>query len=319
MKSPLIAAALASVIFAVTGAAAQMPKAPPIVITDPAPDGVRIDAGGVFGNWFPAPGPGSHPGVLVLGGSEGGLGAGATKEARSLSKEGFSVLQLSYFGGPGEPAMLVDVPLETFTKGLAWLRAQPGVDPRRIGLLGGSKGGEAVLIVAARDPGVKAVVSTMPSSVSWPGINYAPQMAASWTVDGAPLPYLPYAFGPNTHSVFDIYNDGLKALDAHPEAATPVEKIAGAIMLVCGEADTLWPSCPMSDQIASRLKANGRPAPAMLRYADAGHAVFGPPVDKSSPNYVALGSLGGTADGNAAARNDAWPKAVAFLKSKLGD
>ena len=266
MKPILFAAAVALASLTLANAAtAQIPKAPPIVITDPAPDGTRVDANGVFGNYFAAPGGGTHPGVLLLGGSEGGLGAGATKEARVLAKAGFNVLQLLFFGAPGEPAMLVDVPLETFTKGLAYLRAQSGVDPKRIGLLGGSKGGEAVLIVAAREPGIKAVISTMPSSVSWPGINYAPTMAASWTVNGAPMPYLPYAFGPNTHSVFDIYNDGLKGIDAHPEAITPVEKITGAIMLVCGEADTLWPSCPMTDQIAARLKAKGRPAPLILR------------------------------------------------------
>ncbi len=318
MKTTLFAAAVALGLFA-TSASAQIPKAPPIVISDPAPDGVRVDANGVFGNYFAAKTPGRHAGVLVLGGSEGGLGKGAMREATELQKEGFDVLQLSYFGAPGEPAMLVGVPLETFTRGLAYLRAQPGVDPRRIGILGGSKGGEAVLIVAAREPGIKAVVSTMPSSVSWPGINYAPTMSPSWTVEGKPLPYLPYAFGPSTHSVFDIYNDGLKAVDANPEAVIPVEKITGAIMLVCGEADTLWPSCPMSDQIAARLKAKGRPAPIILRYADAGHAVFGPPVDKSSPYYASLGSLGGSPEGNAAARNDDWPRAVAFLKSKLGE
>ena len=318
MKPILFVATLASLLL-VGQAFAQIPKAPPIVIADPAPDGVRVDANGVFGNYFAAKTPGKHAGVLVLGGSEGGLGKGAMRDATELQKAGFDVLQLSFFGAPGEPAMLVDVPLETFTRGLAYLRAQPGVDPHRIGILGGSKGGEAVLIVAAREPGIKAVVSTMPSSVSWPGINYAPGMVASWTVNGAPLPYLPYAFGPNTHGVFDIYNDGLKAVDAHPEAVTPVEKITGAVMLVCGEADTLWPSCPMTDQIAARLKAYGRPAPVILRYPDAGHAVFGPPVDKSSPNYASLGSLGGSPEGNAAARKDDWPKAVAFLKEKLGN
>ncbi len=311
------AAALAALVS--TPIAAQIPTAPPIVISDPAPQGVRIDKDGVFGNWFAAPGSGRQAGVLLLGGSEGGLGKGAMREALELQKAGFNVLQLSYFGAPGEPAMLVNVPLETFTKGLAYLRAQPGVDPSRIGIVGGSKGGEAVLIVAAREPGIRAVISTMPSSVSWPGINYAPTMAASWTLNGQPIAYLPYAFGPNTHSVFDIYNDGFKAVEAHPEAITPVEKITGAIMLVCGEADSLWPSCAMTDQVVARLKAKGRPAPVVLRYADAGHGVFGPPVEKSNPNYANLGSLGGSADGNAAARADGWPRAVAFLKEKLGE
>ena len=73
----------------------------------------------------------------------------------------------------------------------------------------------------------------------------------------------------------------------------------------------------MADQIAARLKANGRPAPAILRYANAGHEVFGLPIDRSSPHFAHLGSLGGTPDGIAAAHEDDWPKTVAFLKNAL--
>jgi hypothetical protein len=40
-------------------------------------------------------------------------------------------------------------------------------------------------------------------------------------------------------------------------------------------------------------------------------------VLKTSPNYERLGSIGGTPDGNAAARTDSWPKALAFLKEHL--
>ena len=85
---------------------------------------------------------------------------------------------------------------------------------------------------------------------------------------------------------------------------------------MCGKDDALWPSCPMADQISGRLTSNGRPAANVLRYKDAGHQVFGPPVDMTKPHEW-LASLGGSADGNAAARDDGWPKVIAFLRAAL--
>ncbi len=96
------------------------------------------------------------------------------------------------------------------------------------------------------------------------------------------------------------------------------QKIAGPVMLVCGKKDSLWPSCPMADQIVARLSANGFAHKVeLLSYADAGHAVFGPPVDPDNPNFSALGSLGGSAAGNQKARQDDWPSAMAFMDEAL--
>ena len=55
----------------------------------------------------------------------------------------------------------------------------------------------------------------------------------------------------------------------------------------------------------------------MLDFPRAGHAVFGPPVDPSSADYADLGSLGGSAAANDAARRTDWPAFLAFLDSAL--
>jgi hypothetical protein len=59
------------------------------------------------------------------------------------------------------------------------------------------------------------------------------------------------------------------------------------------------------------------PSVSVLSYDDAGHAVFGIPVSKTDAHYKQLASLGGSADGNNAARADSWPKVVAFLADAL--
>ena len=310
-----IAAALAPLSASADQPTRPPPAMPPIVVGDPGPNGVRIDKDGVFANFFAAAAKGKRPAILLIGGSEGGLAAGDGGPIKALTAEGFDVLYLCYFGCPGTPPRLVAVPLETFERGLAFLRAQAGVDGRRIAVVGGSKGAEAALLLATRDPKLKAVVAAMPSSVVWPGIAASATLEPSWTERGAPVADLPYAFAAYAKGgIFGLYSEALPTLAQHPEAAIPVERIAGPVLLICGEADSLWPSCRMADQIAERLKAHARPAAVILRYQDAGHAVFGPPVSGPHPW---LASLGGSADGNNAARADAWPKLVAFLEATL--
>jgi dienelactone hydrolase len=308
-----------------SGAAAKAQDPPPAAMTlpppevsDPLPGGERIAGDHVFANFYPGKGEGRRPGVLLLAGSEGGLGGGTGRIAQALAGEGFAVLQLCYFGCPGLPPRLANVPLEIFTQGLAWLKRDPRVDGSRLAVMGGSKGSEPALLLAARAPELKAVVATQPSSVVWPGITFEPEPKPGWTENGSPLDFLPYAKDSETEKgIFFHYKNALAGLGAHPGAVIAVEKIRAPILLVCGEADTLWPSCPMADQIAARLKAKGRRMPTILRYANAGHEVFGLPIDRSSPHFAHLGSLGGTPDGIAAAHEDDWPKTVAFLKTAM--
>jgi hypothetical protein len=89
-----------------------------------------------------------HPGVMVLGGSEGGLGE--PDAALLLASHGFTTLSLAYFGAKGLPATLQNIPLEYFAQALAWLRARPETDPRFVGVLGASRGAEAALLAAIR-------------------------------------------------------------------------------------------------------------------------------------------------------------------------
>jgi dienelactone hydrolase len=299
-------------------AATSPPQMPKPQISDPGPQGVRIDEAGVFANYFAAPGPGKHPAIIVLGGSEGGLGTGSMRDAKALQAHGFNALQLAYFGAPGEPDELASVPLETFDRGLAWLKSRPEVDGSRIGLEGASKGSEAALLFASRSPDIKVVAVGMPSSVVWQGISFTPAARSSWMTGGQAIPFLPYVAGGGYGDIYGGFDRGLKALDSHPDAVIPAERINGSVMLVCGKADTLWPSCPMAEQMAARLKAKGfRHRVELLEYDDAGHGVFGPPVPRDDPKYPTLGSLGGSMDGNNAARGDSWPRLLALLDEAL--
>jgi dienelactone hydrolase len=294
---------------------------PEMEVRDPGPTGVRVERDGLFGNYFPAKGAGPHPAVLLLGGSEGGLSGGVWQMALALQAEGFSVLQLGYFGVPGTPASLERIPLERFDRGLAWLAAQPGVDGQRLALMGASKGAEAVLLVASRNQRLRAVVAGMPTSVVWKGINWSrggESEHSSWMSDGKELPTMPYSQWNMAEGIISVYRsveDPAKRAPAE-RAAIPIERSRASVMLVCGEAETMWPACPMSRALSARASKRGGPRVEILSYRDAGHFVFGPPVPRTSPFYNRLDMFGGTVEGNAAARIDSWPRVMTFLKAE---
>ena len=292
-------------------------KVPPVQVAAPGDTGRRITDAGLLGNYFPA--RGRAPAVLLLGGSEGGLGPDWTNLSKAMQSEGFSVLQLSYFRAPEQNTRLELIPLEYFATALRWLRQQPEVDPARVAIVGFSKGAEAALLVAVRHPDVKAIVAAMPSSVVWPGIAWEETtrpMSSSWSEDRKPLPHLPHVpFDANKGGTMaDNYAASLSAFARHPEAIIPVERIAGRLMLVCAEDDRISPSCPMTRQIEQRLLAYGRPSALVLAYKAAGHPAFGLPLPSANPR---LTNAGGTTEGTNAARADSWKRALAFLKANL--
>jgi dienelactone hydrolase len=299
------------------GIVAAQPRIPPPQLAPAGDTGRRITDEGLLANYFPA--ARKAPAVLLIGGSVGGLSLEMNNAAKALQSEGFSALHLSYFRAPGQNPRLELIPVEYFAAALTWLRRQPEVDPARIAILGGSKGAEAALVVAVRHPELKAVIAALPSSVVWPGIVWGGSetpIGSSWSESGRPVPHLSHApyDADKGGTQADAYGASLESLPKYPEAIIPVERIEGRVLLVCGEADRLWPSCPMARQIEQRLREHGRPAATLLAYHDAGHAAFGLPMPLDDPR---LTSLGGTPQGVAAARSDSWQKAVAFLKAIL--
>lgn len=294
------------------------PWVPPVERAAPGPGGERVTIGGNIGNFYPGPAGRRSPAVLVLGGSEGGLGAGADGRARALNRAGYAVLALSWYRLPGQPERLELVPLETFYQGLDWLAARPDVDPARMAIFGTSKGAEAALLVAARRPQqVRAVVAAMPSHVVWNGFDWSmiPVTNSSWSERGQPVPYLPITTADWSG---DIYGPALASLPRHQDAIIPVERISGAVLLACGEEDSLWPSCTMARAVRDRRAAAPGLTTELLAYAGAGHGAHGPPVAPGTPAAERIATLGGSVAGNMSARNDGWPRTLAFLATALG-
>ena len=119
-------------------------------------------------------------------------------------------------------------------------------------------------------------------------------------------------------TIAGMYEQSLAGLDGHADAAIAVEKVAGPVLLICGEQDQLWPSCPMARQLEARSRERGGPPVEVLAYAGAGHAVAGVPREETDENFEELASMGGSAVANNEARKDNWPTTLAFLRQHLG-
>lgn len=299
----------------------------------PVPEGVErveVRENGLVGTLFaPEDDGGELPGVIVLGGSEGGL---HESDAALLAAHGFVTFALGYFGMKGLPKHLVDIPLEYFGTAIDYLGERAG----EIGVVGGSRGGELALLIGATYPQVRAVVSLVGSGVMTqgigPGANLLQKLsyeAASWTWKGEPLPYLPYDIGGELRS--KIVNGepvplrlAFDTSDGIPEdVEIPVERIVGGVLLISSGRDDGWPCAELSEVAMRRLKDHDHPFPyEHVVYPEAGHLIAAPPyrpaTDVTYPGPGVTFSGGGVPQATAHAQANAWKRTVEFLQEQLG-
>ena len=117
----------------------------PLIVADSVTSSV-VREDGLVGQLFRPAGPGPHPGVILLRGSEGGLIA---SYAAFVASHGFLTLALAYFAYDGLPEVLRRIPLEYFQKAIIWLQEQRDVKGGGVALFGYSRCGELALLLGA--------------------------------------------------------------------------------------------------------------------------------------------------------------------------
>ena len=262
--------------------------------------------GALHGTLFLPDTPGPHPGVLVVGGSEGGLPA---PKAIWLASHGYAALALAYFRFQDLPKKLEGIPLEYFGEAIAWMKQRPEIDPGRLAVLGTSRGGELALQLGSMYPAIHAVVAYVPANVRYPSCCTR-DFAAAWTWKGTPLAYARPASNASAPADMD--------------ATIAVEQTHSPILMIAGEDDDVWPSSLMTNAAMHRLQAaHFRYDYARLDYPHAGHRAGNPfivPTWSSGVRQPASGDeedYGGTPEGNALSSIDAIPRVLDFLAQSL--
>ncbi len=270
--------------------------------------------------------------VVVLGGSEGGV---PHFVATKLASHGLTAMAVGYFGIPETslPAYLNMVPLDAIDSALTYA-SERFPKGNCCALLAGSKGSEAAFaFLSLTSHPILGYVSFAGSGIAFEGLTAQGRSSgeSAWTYRGHPLNYAPYA-APSPELLKEMFPEGeekppvllpfyretLKNESAIKAAMSPVEKIAGPILLVSGEDDQLWPSKKFADVIVDRLKRSDFAYfYKSISYQNAGHALLFPFALDGDP--YKLRQLGGTLAGNKKASEDAWPQIFDFFGSVFKD
>lgn len=274
-----------------------------------------------------------RPVVVILHGADGNDEA-STRFGPILARMGYAAVGLPYYSPnwgdygpppkfPDLPGSFIDIRVDQLAGLREALRGMPGVDVERFGLFGASKGAEFALIAGSRYDWIDSIVAYAPTDVVWEGWGLemveAEGTRSSFSFGGEPLPFTPYRG----------FVDGLLAGDAadlraihengradHPDKAAaariPIEAYPGALLLIAGGRDAQWNAAQAVSEIVAHRTAAGRETEALV-YPEAGHDLVG----DGGPREVKRS--GGTPEADAEARQDAWPKVVAFLERTLAD
>ena len=261
------------------------------------------------------------PAILLLGGSGGGY---ENKDAEWLSKSGFVVLNVRYFGSKELPENLVNIPIEYFNTAVSWLDNHRLVNKGAIGIFGHSKGTEAAILTSFYNPLVKAVVVRSPSSIVWAGPGWAGFNESSWSRGDKPLDY--HSVGLIDGAVWlsrilrdkkliktrQMFENALGDKSSVNSAMLPVEHIKADLLLLSGKDDQQWPSTTMANMLVSILDdSNFKFGYRHIAFDNAGHR----PGSLSKPDDTFAN--GGTVQGNIEAHNRTKVIVKEFFDKKL--
>jgi dienelactone hydrolase len=297
----------------------------------------EVHDGALVGAFYHAPDARRRPVVVILHGSEGGIGY-ADWLAPMLVARGYAVFGLIYYSPHVRPVADVPealnlVPVERIAAARAWLATRPEADVRRFGLVGASKGGEFALLAAATYPWLRAVAAFTPSAWVTQGFSYGRGevgMSASWSRNGRPL-----AFLPETGLAAEVHGFTIPGGEVHmgdirlanfaaatpariAAAAIPVERSHAAFFLAGGGDDRTAASGRSVDAVARRLRAAHYPRPVDARvYPGAGHLIVDSGWRITTTHNAGPSQDGGTPAADARAQADSFAGLIAFLAREL--
>ncbi|MFC6715644.1 acyl-CoA thioester hydrolase/BAAT C-terminal domain-containing protein [Branchiibius cervicis] len=210
--------------------------------------------------------------ALVLAGSSGRVDR---DRARVLAARGVLTESIRWFGGARQQPGPWEVPIELFLRRIDALAESAD----RVLVFGTSFGSEAALLAGALSERVDAVVAFAPSDVVWSGVTHEGRVTSHWTLDGQPLPWVPFVddWEPDDDPpVFrGLYEASRRRFAERIRAATiPVERIP-RVVLVAGGDDQVWPAVAQAEAIAATRSQHGL-ATDLVTDPEAGHRTILP-------------------------------------------
>lgn len=271
-------------------------------------------------------GDGPFPAIILLGGSEGGDRAARSLAPRFLA-EGYAVLGVPYYSPawgdreqqfPALPRAFAEIPVDMAETAKSWLQARSDIRGEDIGLYGVSKGAEFALLAGSYIDGFAAIAAIVPTDVVWEGWGTGDgSRPSSFSWNGEALPFVPYEgmgeefanpTGPEGRPRLRLPHD--KGRNANPDRAVAariaVERIDEPVLVAGGDADLVWNSGEMAQNIAERRAEAGLVTVSLI-FTDAGHSLSGD------------GSRETRNPANGDAQRVIWPATLDFFAAHLKD
>jgi pimeloyl-ACP methyl ester carboxylesterase len=131
--------------------------------------------------------------VVGLGGSEGGNSWASDywKNTRDqFLEQGYAFLALGYFGANNTPEILDRISIDAVYTAIKTAAAHKQVEQKHIAVVGGSRGADLALLLAAYYDDIDCVVSIVGSHTVFPG--HTDHFTTScWSYNDAELPFVP--------------------------------------------------------------------------------------------------------------------------------
>ena len=293
-------------VFLLGGSAALMAAASPRVFGEAILERIPVRVNGLVGTLFMPKNPIGAPAVVSLTGVMGGLWE---EPAEALARAGIPALALAVNNFEDRPTRFSQLPVEYVVQAVDWLRQTVRPKGKRVVLRGWSRGGELALLTASLSPTVNGVMAYAPRCYvaleqNKPNNFGDPTAAAAFTWQGKPVSGVPLPEAMRA----DPANPSLE--DLHGIA---VERIAGPILLISGQADTgLSGTTPDLSCAAAMRRLELYKSPwrrSHHSYPNAGHEIAGPMPFRGPVQS------GGTIEENNAAIAASWPLALSFLNT----
>jgi dipeptidyl aminopeptidase/acylaminoacyl peptidase len=206
-----------------------------------------------------------QPLIVGLGGSEGGNAWTSdywSQTRNSFLDSGYAFLAIGYFNAKGTPRELDRISLEGIHDAIIKATQDPKIDPTKIAIIGGSKGGELALLLASVYPDIKSVVAIVASHCTFPALTLSAS-TSSWMYHDKEVVYVPATWSTVPailkRDLLGAFEIMLEDKLAEQNALIKVENIQGSILLLSATKDEFWPSTAMSEKVMERLQSNNFP------------------------------------------------------------
>ncbi|XP_018533697.1 acyl-coenzyme A thioesterase 1 [Lates calcarifer] len=269
----------------------------------------RIKEGNFQGVLFTPPGEGPFPAVLDL------CTFMSEKRACLLANKGFVVLAVAVY--IDKPDNNKEMYLDHFEEAVDFLRRQPKVGSKGVGVVSRSKGADIALSLASFVSGVEATVwiNGCSANVAVPLFYKNRQILSPLLFDFSKV--IPTESGASNIR-YGMHNP---LAEENRGSLVPIEQAKGRFLFVASDDDLNWDSKGYMEEMVERLKHHGKKNFDCVSYPRAGHLLeppYGPYCPSALHGLLSFPVVwGGEPKVHAEAEVHLWKKIQEFFRTHL--